>query len=185
MIQVISEHSADVDLLPEKATVLDLGCRGLVFADFFRNSKHRVCAVDIDRLDGDYHRYAVSGQKGIGYCKREHDLNATNLSQNPIDGEKVEMVTIEELGKLVGVEHWDLIKMDIEGEEYGILKNVKHPIASQITVEFHAHRGQKKADLDELLDMLSEFYHIFGKVWENKHGAGFNYWDVLLIDKRI
>ena len=84
---------------------------------------------------------------------------------------------------MLGVEKWDLIKMDIEGEEIKVLRSLQHPYCKQISVEFHAHCGQTKQELDELLDWLSTWYDIHNRVWEERHGAGFNYWDVLLIAK--
>ena len=74
--------------------------------------------------------------------------------------------------------------MDIEGEEISVLEKSKHPIAAQVSVEFHAHaRRQTKIQLDILLDWLSDWYEIKNRVWEERHCAGFNYWDILLIAK--
>jgi len=110
---------------------------------------------------------------------KEVHLDGTHV----IEGDEIEMVTLEEFNKRVGVDYWDLIIMDIETCEYELLKQAKHPIAKQMSVEFHAHFGQTKEQLDELLKMLSEYYYIRQDVWEEKHHAGFNYWDVIFIAK--
>ena len=97
-----------------------------------------------------------------------------------IEGGDTLVFTFEELEEDHG--KFDLVKLDVEGEEIKILKSNKHPMAKQLSVEFHAHLGQTKEELDALLEYLSQFYTIHAK-WESRHGAGFNYWDTLLISK--
>ena len=177
-------HTICQALIPPHGTILDAGCRGFQFADFFRRDEYDVYPIDIDEIEGEnYHRIALCSKSGMRYIKRDRDPDATRTSFNPEDGEPVNAMTLEAYSEYVGVNHWDLIKLDIEGDEYDLLKNAHHPIAGQITVEFHAHLGQTKSDLDELLEMLSEYYHIQNKIWREWHGGVSNYWDVLLISK--
>lgn len=173
MIQVIAEHSVDMSLLPKQAVILDAGCRGFEFTDYFRYWGHEVLAVDIDDLKGNYLRCAVGHKIGKCAVNYTNDPQGTHIK----DGEDIEMVTIESLGE------FDLVKLDIEGEEYSILKQSKHPIAKQVSVEFHAHINQTKEQLDSLLNNLEQYYTIHNRVWESRHGAGYNYWDILLIAK--
>ena len=170
---LVGEHTIDETLLPESPNILDLGCRGFDFEKHFGG----VYSVDIDLLEGDYYRLAISNKNGYVGIANTLDPQARHI----IEGNAIEAVTIEEFSKRVGVNHWDLIKIDIEGEEYNILKDSKHPLATQVSVEFHAHCGvQTKESLDELLIYLSQYYTVHGAVWESRHGAGYNYWDVLL-----
>lgn len=179
-IQVIGEHSVDLDLIHGGANALDIGCR-----DFnFDSDKYFTFHIDIDELKnktGYYHRLAISDRCGTCGIKRSDDPQATRMTE----GNEIPMMTIPMFSKMVGVKHWDVIKLDIEGEEIKVLKSLPHPYATQITVEFHAHCGQTKEELDDLLDWLSGWYEIHNRNWEERHGAGFNYWDVLLIDKKV
>lgn len=180
----IGDHSVNLSLLPPNANVLDLGCRYFTFANPLRELEHVVYTLDIGApdtpgLDGTYIRIAITDKSGRCSASAERDPDATHV----IDGEEIQMMTLEQFTRTMNVRHWDLIKMDIEGSEFGILKTAKHPIAKQVTVEFHAHCGQRKEDIDGLLDELSEYYFIHNRVWEEAQGSGFNYWDILLIAK--
>ncbi len=188
MLTLIGEHSVNLDLLPEKANVLDAGCRGFDFFMGLTMLGHKVFPVDIDQLDTRivYHRIALSHRSGTCTVQRFGDPQATRIGEgNSCSGEEVEMLTIEDFTKRAGVDKWDLIKLDIEGEEYKILKSAQHPMATQVSVEFHEHTDKKvgKEKLDALLDSLGQFYNINNRVWESRHGAGFNYWDILLTVK--
>lgn len=180
-IGVVEEHSVDESLLPIHANILDLGCRGFQFTNKLRELEHKVYPVDIGEFEGDYYRYAIAHKDGSCGVSNERDPDATHI----IEGNEIPMMTIESFGKLVKVDKWDLIKMDIEGEEYNILKESKHPMAPQVSVEFHAHcvQSQTKGVLDNLLDWLSTWYYIHNRVWEEKHSCHANYWDILLIAK--
>lgn len=175
MIKVIAEHSVDLSLLPNEATILDAGCRGFEFTDYMRSLGHCVVAVDIDVFERkDYLRAAVGVKDGKCSVNYTNDPQATNTKE----GNDIDVYSIKSLH-----DKFDLIKLDIEGDEYEILKNSIHPIAKQLSVEFHAHCGkQTKEQVDELLIYLSQYYNITA-TWESRHGAGFNYWDVLFISK--
>jgi FkbM family methyltransferase len=183
----IQDHTINESLLPIGANILDLGCRDFNFTNTLRELEHNVYPVDIDDFDGDYYKIAISDKDGKCGVVRENDPNATHIK----NGDEIPMMTLETFSKHVGVDHWDLIKMDIEGEEINILNSAKHPIASQISVEFHAHcTNQTKEQIDECLNYLSQWYHIHNQVWDTvngdpNQGMGKNYWDVLLIKKNI
>jgi len=180
----VHEHSLNQSIIPLHGNILDLGCRDFIFTDFFKNQEYNVVSVDIGVFEGDYVRAAISHKDGKCFHKEERDPDASHIEHSGEIKDIVPMMTLDTLSKKVGVGHWDLIKMDVEGSEFEILKQGKHPMASQICVEFHAHcTPQTKESLDELLDMLSEFYFIHGREWKEEHSAGFNYWDVLLIAK--
>jgi FkbM family methyltransferase len=182
MIQLIGEHSVDVDLLRKSNSpnVLDLGCRGHTLRDLNHHHYYIMLReIDIDADANPQYQLAISYKDGMAGVNKTNDPQATHITE----GSDIPMMTIATFSKMVGVKHWDLIKMDIEGEEYNVLKHAKHPLATQVSVEFHAHINQTKEQLDELLTYLSQFYTIHNQVWESRHGAGYNYWDVLLIAK--
>jgi hypothetical protein len=189
-IKVIAEHSVCLDLLPDKARILDAGCRGMEFTHFFRDKGHSVMAIDIADLGSEqsYVRAGISTVTGKAQVTNHVDPQARHIYK-PIpagsyvhkDDDEVYVFTFKELEN---GEPFDLVKLDVEGEEFHVLTQAKHPMAPQVSVEFHAHCGQQtKEHLDHLLLFLSEWYTIHNQVWESRHGAGFNYWDVLLISK--
>lgn len=183
MITVIAEHSVDLDLLPPKAHILDAGCRGFEFGDELRRLGHIVYEVDCDVLDTKrvYHRLAIAAENGTAAVVKTNDPQARHIK----DGVEIEKLTIGDFAKRQGVKQFDLVKLDIEGEEVDILLRAQHPIAKQVSVEFHAHcrEDQTKTQLDMLLGHLMQWYKIHNQVWEPRHGVGHNYWDVLLIAK--
>jgi len=182
MITVIAEHSVDISLLPDDARILDIGCRGGGFTDYYYSKypKMFVYPIDIDKFPGEvYYRCAISDKDGYCDMVNTNDPQARHIKE----GGTIPMMTIDSFSREVEVDKWDLIKMDIEGEEVKVLKSLKHPYCKQISVEFHAHVNQTKEELDSLLDWLSEWYTIHNRNWVTMHGAGYNYWDILLIAK--
>lgn len=180
MVEVIAEHSVNLSLLPENAVILDAGCRGFEFTKHLRSLGYQVVPVDIDNLDGIYFKCAIGYKDGRCSVNHTNDPQAKSIKE----GNEIDMFTIETIynNLFFNPGKFDLIKLDIEGEEINVLKHGKHPMSKQLSVEFHAHIGQTKAQIDELLNYLEEYYTIT-KSWEPRHGAGFNYWDVLMIAK--
>lgn len=181
----VHEHTFDETLLKPGANVLDLGCRGFEFTDALHKLGCNLYPVDCDDLPGhSYYKCAIGHTEGFCEVIHTSDPLATYVKPST-DYNGTHMHTIESFSKEVGVTHWDLIKMDIEGSELSILWNIRHPIAKQISVEFHAHCRpvQTKEHLDQLIEHLSQWYTIYNAVWEKRHGCSENYWDVLLIAK--
>lgn len=56
----------------------------------------------------------------------------------------VRCTNIRDLMKLTGISYWDIVKLDCEGSEFGILENWPGPIAGQLSVEFHDWTGPLK-----------------------------------------
>ena len=211
-ITTIGEHSICLDLLPAIANILDGGCRGFDISKQFKGKEGiNVVNVDISDLpvktkkeilytdytretiydgypDFSYIRAGISNYIGSGAVNINlSDPQATTLGRlTPHDVDVVSVFTTEKLKQLLNIEWWDYIKLDVEGEEYKILETNLHPMATQVSVEFHehTHRAIGKEKLDALLDHLSQWYDIYNRNWESRHCAGFNYWDVLLIAKK-
>jgi len=176
----IAEHLVDVSRLPPRAKVLDGGCLSYTFTNAMRDMGFDVYPVDIAELEGEYYRIALSDKDGARGVLYDRDPQATKT----IDGDEVPAMTIESFGKMVGVDHWNLVKLDIESDEEKILWNSQHPIADMLSVEFHTHcSNQTKESVDKLLDYLSTWYVIYNRDWKEAHGAGFNYWSILMFAK--
>lgn len=129
MIETIAEHNVDLSLLPVKANVLDIGCRNFQFTNYFREKLHRVFSIDIDHLPEDqaYYQCAISDHDGRTGILRTHDKQATRMCK----GTEIPCYTLYTFSRAVGVEFWDLIKMDVEGSEYDQFKREKDLLLSQ------------------------------------------------------
>lgn len=177
----IAEHSVELSLLPERANILDLGCRGFAFTDYFRKKGHIVHAVDIDDLKGYYFQCAILDYNGRIGIHKDRDPQATRVKE----GDDIVCYTLETFSKLRGVEFWDLIKMDIEMAEYQVILDMKKPMAKQLSIEFHLHYGEYGQN--EMIEMEAKLfdlgYRIYKHNLEERYGAGYNYWDSLFILK--
>lgn len=179
MIEVIHEHSYSPDLLPEKAVIADIGCRGFLWTNHFRELGHTVHAIDIDRFDGaDYDRCAITSVTGMCGITYTNDPQGTRIGP----GNSIPCYTLGDYMKLKRIEFFDLIKMDVEMSELDIIKSLHNPPATQISIEFHLHCGQTKEEVNYIVGLL-EFMHYTTVQHQlsDAHGAGYNFWSSLFI----
>lgn len=185
----IDEHTFDETLLNENSRVLDAGCRGFGFANWLvDNIGCEVTCIDADpRIENPNNQKINYLNRVITHDESNEKLNfyvfgngtanfSEEVSQRPTDCIEYKLSTY----KIKSM--WDLIKLDIEGAEYDILRRMESPLAKQISVEFHQHTAAKKSDafLLEMFNHISQWYEIINAVPEERHGCGKNYWDVLL-----
>jgi hypothetical protein len=183
MIKVIAEHSVNEKLLDYGSKILDIGCRGFLFMDHFRNKcKYHCVGVDIDDLDAENRNFM---QVAITGKTQKVGIHKTNDPQAPSvkPGNQIQAYTLDDFSKLVGVPFWDLIKMDIEGSELEVIMSLTKAPAKQLSIEFHLHTGiYSKEDVDQMLYHLTLLgYNVIKHELTSEHGAGFNYWDSLFI----
>lgn len=181
-IETIAEHSVAIDLLPEKAKILDLGCRGFIFTDEMRRRGHTVLAVDCDKFErDDYFQIAISNKIGRVGIKRTSDPQATTI----MEGLEVMCMDLKMLMLTAQVEFFDLIKMDIEGSEREVIMSMDKPYAKQLSIEFHLHTGVY--DQGGIMDMCAKLmtlgYKIVSHEMSAQHGLSPNYWSSLFILK--
>lgn len=180
MITEIQEHKVDLSLLPECAKILDIGCRGFLFTNYFRELGHDVIALDIDDLEGGpYERIAITGKTGKVGIQRFNDPQATRIAS----GNEIESFTLEDFCSAAQTPMWDLIKIDVEGAEKEIIESLTRPVAKQISIEFHLHTGiYSRFDVDNVVAKLYRLgYTAASHELTNQHGAGMNYWSSLFI----
>ena len=178
----IAGHTFDEGLLPKNATILDLGCRGFEFTDYF-SPNHFVIPIDADLLDEPdrYFRCAIDGYNGRAGVKRADDKQATKI----VIGDEIECYTIQEFSRINDIGWFDLIKLDIEGSEYGAIMALDKPIATQLSIEFHLHTGAYgQYEMTLMEDKLKALgYVAVQHELTEEHCAGFNYWNSLFILK--
>lgn len=177
-IVCIAEHTIDLSLLPEKAVIMDAGCRGFLFTDEMRRLGHLVYAIDIDHLWPRQHFLcAIAGYTGKCSIYRDKDPQATRMKV----GNDRPCYTIPDFSKMVKVDFWDVIKMDIEGAEYEVIMSLTEPPATQLSIEFHLHTGiYPEIAIKEMEDkLLSLGYFPVKHDKYPAHGLGPNYWDSL------
>lgn len=178
-IETVAEHSYCPDLLPENANILDLGCRGFLFTNYFRGNGHNVIAVDIDSFERtDYKQIAIAGHNGLVGIERGNDPQGTRVKP----GQEIPSLTLERFILIQEIE-FDLIKMDIEGSEYDVIMSLTKAPAKQLSIEFHLHTGvYGLAEVNEMVNKLESLgYKIMQHERTKAHGCGENYWDSLFI----
>lgn len=179
-IQTIAEHSVDMDLLPEKAMIADFGCLGFLFTDEMRRRGHKVLALDIQKFDrDDYFQIAISDKIGRVGVKRTKDPQAATITE----GGEIMAMDIDMLMLVTRISFFDLIKMDIEGSEYGVIMSLKRPVAKQLSIEFHLHTGVYSETEILMMEnkLLSLGYFPVQHDKTRQHGCGYNYWNSLWV----
>jgi len=185
MLETFQEHTLDTALLKPGCTVLDVGCRGFGFGNELRKRFHaRVYEVDIDDLGNSQHYYRCGIAAADGYGDVSHDPDP--LARQLVSGDRLNVWTIKSFSEIVGVAHWDAIKLDCEGGEYEILWNLEHPPADQITVEFHQHTPARRSKefMAELVQKLRRWYNVRQHRLYGKPNS-LNYWDSLFILRNL
>ena len=191
MLETIAEHTVDISILPEKARILDIGCRGFIFANHMIRSGHSVYTVDADPLVScthDYH-YNLAITDFNGYVKLiySNDKQATRVkpSYDGLPDDCVPAMTLESFSKMVKVDLWDVIKIDVEGSELEIIRSLKKAPATQLSIEFHLHTGVYGiTDVKMMEDKLTLLGYVpIVHDMTKQHGLGLNYWDSLWVLK--
>lgn len=190
----IAGHTFDEKLLSD-GVIIDIGCRGFEFADYF--TENFVFCIDPDPK--------VFEGRQFHFMKRNLNLAISNKSGESAFYENGEATVLKELDPdqnhpfipcetiTMGLLHRftgdniDILKLDCEGAEYMILDESFKPIPKQISVEFHHHTVPElhNEKIQGILNRLAIHYNAVNLVWDSQHGAGFNYWDVLFIRKDL
>ena len=205
----ISEHTFEESLIDKKGWILDLGCVNFTFSIEARKYCDNVLCIDpnpeIKEIPEEvkYERCAVTHEEGIS--EKEfyiyNDVQGYSLLNPSRDWcqlvrvDKVPVTTIKNLMVKYGIERFELIKFDIEGAEYEILKNLDWSISKQYSIEFHDFRFMNPYYPDnsryyqELIDMISDEVEIVRHDLTDHPGfptgMGSNYWDSLFIRKEF
>ncbi len=198
-LQRYSEHTLDSDRL-RGGWVLDAGCRGFDFARAVAIAGCKVLAID---AGPDVEDFSPSIEGVIFDCVAltapgprvrqffDGGGNASHLwREGDAAGVPVPCTTIRELMARYDIKRFDAIKLDVEGEEYAILAAWPGDVTRQISVEFHDFIGLNprpstpESWYAETFARLDSLYTVAQHEALPMHGAGVNYWDTLLVDRR-
>jgi FkbM family methyltransferase len=191
----LASHTVDLDLLPEAATVLDVGCRWFDFSDSVLTHRPHARIIgmdparDVADLSGKLKGFMPLALVGPGLRRQrfahfstgEGDFITTLERFHDAEMYEVECVGIHDVMYACGVTHFDLVKLDCEGSEFGILENWSGPIATQISVEFHdwdKPHYRSETYYDRLWKQLP-WYRIVQHEF-SQQGTGVGHWDTLL-----
>ncbi len=203
----LASHTVDLDLLPERPVVLDVGCRNF---DFTREvlalrPKAWILAMDPDPLmelplwldlrSVVYLPWALihDGPKAVNYAGWSTGEGNMVCEVSPHYAERshrVAATNINDIGVLFSVPFWDLVKLDCEESEFGILENWPGPIATQISVEFHDWTGPWESKAKNSPTYYPALWAGPLRDYEvvkhelSKVGEGTGHWDTLLRLKR-
>jgi len=193
-LKALAGHTIDLDALPEAPTVLDVGCRGFDFVHAVLNERPLANIVGLDPgldvwTDTEHCQFLALALVGDGRKRAKYADYSTGEGNFITDLEsyydarirEVDCIDISELA----IKHWDVVKLDCEGSEFGILENWPGPIASQISVEFHdsGYTPGYGPDYDyvPLFKRLAGFGYRVVKHDLSKQGEGIAHWDSLLV----
>jgi FkbM family methyltransferase len=211
MITTIYEHSVDLEILEKGGWVLDLGCGvDFLFSKAMLEKGMKVLAVDpnpkISQIPDHPNFYFVNkaitteeskepleftiynDSDAFSSVNTMHDVSFVEKQGNIM----IETVTLNDLKDEFSINSIELIKIDIEGAEYGLLESLHHPISRQISIEYHDFRGMNpyfpnNQLYHDKLKIKLGFYNFVKYSIEQHKGIsgeqGLNYWDCLLVQK--
>lgn len=182
----------DVSLLPPVPGVLDVGCRDWLFARAILGVRPlaAVCCIDPDPKISEeiipgvhfVRKALVGGHKPFAwYQDRGGEANAVVEPGVPM-AFAVPAVNIVELSF-----HFDLVKLDCEMSEFGILETWPGPIATQISVEFHDYFNWERWNDAYFAQLFAGPLKDYEVVQHERFGIGpgndMGHWDSLLVLK--
>lgn len=175
-------------MLPNNGLIADLGCLNFIYTNEMRRLGHIVYPVDIQQMDGDYYRIAITDYDGYGYVIYNNDKQATMFSQfdqKTARSERIKCRTLKSFMEDLQIEMFDLIKMDVESSEWQIVMSLDSPPARQVEIEFHLHTGAYfENDVNAMVSKLQSLGYIVADHQKtSQHGCGMNYWSSLFILK--
>ncbi len=199
-MKTIGGHTFDESLLTD-GVIIDVGCRGFEFANYFEGRIVYCIDPDSTVFDVVNEEYidvtfrdlnvAISDKAGDSAIY----LNGEGTCLKEIDPDQghpfipCKTITMDDLYKITG-ENVDILKLDCEGAEYIILGETFRPVPKQISVEFHYHcvPDMHNKHIQSIFDRLEKDYDVHNKVWgfdnpDLPNGCGKNFWDVLFIRK--
>lgn len=178
----LAEHTF-LDKLNKDSFVLDLGaCKGEFTEKIINKYGCKIYTVEADeelcrQLIEKYNLYKgipkflllnalISGENGINffYPRQKDKMSGSLFESHPsvtLNYIPKTTTTLDDLTLFYDFRHIDLLKMDVEGAEFGILQNTVNAIntlhiCKQITVEFHDYLAMAKFTEEEVLKCIDK-----------------------------
>lgn len=191
-LEIVDNHTVIVDRLTG-GPVLDAGARGFRFSKWFAERGHKVYALDPapdvenPRIPNvNFFRSGLVGTNMPGDWSLVElpDKEASYLKRGAAP-KYIPTTDVPGIMSFCRIEHFDLIKLNVEGAEYDVLSTLEGPVATQIVVSFHEHtgRGIGRAGCDHIVAKLSKWYDVVQHVWEPRYCSHANYWDSVLLER--
>jgi FkbM family methyltransferase len=127
---------------------------------------------------------SASGESQMFYVDH-NNTEASHLGANDGDGDMIAVEGIKLDDLLLEAGEVDLLKMDIEGAEIGVLLNVDAALlklVKQITVEFHDFRSDMGVDLSDVQEVESRLLSLGFRKFKISHSTN---GDVLFVNARF
>jgi FkbM family methyltransferase len=195
----INDHSFFSYLLSKNGVCLDVGCRNFEFSKVIKDSFSKIIAIDpgpdIEPPEDEkiifLNQALTTSDLSSVYLVRDgrltwHYISFEKISHNCL---KVPNISLDNLMKTLKIKEFDLIKLDCEGSEYSLMYWLaKHPVAKQISVNFHDWCNRNPYSDPEnyyskLFEKLRKNYHIYQHKKNKKGDGSSNYDDSLFIRK--
>ena len=225
-LRCLGDHTIDVDLLPERPLVLDVGCRGFEFDYEILKLRPKASIIALDPDP----EIVQPPEERITFLRKALTEKVVDrvIWQGPGDGAyivgngdpydpgyrwpitpnqpraEVPNVTIHKLMAEYGRkfkqsiqaqgmfhESWprfcpfDVVKLDCEGSEFGILCSWPGPVAKQISVEFHDYVDRRRWNdqfFQNLFDgPLHDYKIVQHELIPMGPGAHLGHWNSLLV----
>lgn len=197
---ILDGRSVVEELLKPDQWVLDGGCRVYYVTDEMLRRGMKVLAVDpsptvTKRPQDDkfiFERAALVGvprDAATFYDFGNGQGSYLEVTRRPRPAEcsvyRVPCLTVSELMRKHEIDHFGLVKLNVEGAEYDILANWPGPIADQIMVSFHdcfecCPDSEPQRFYSRLFTFLDHWYVVARHEKETRWGME-NYWDSLLV----
>jgi hypothetical protein len=203
-LQTLASHTIDVNRLPDAPVILDVGCRWFDFTEAVRALRPLTQAICMDPSSDVAEPADTSATAFLRVALVGHDGKTTHFAEG-IAGDGAGNLVVEAPNygdyrvrrvpcmNVTDVrEHFcltdrkfDVVKLDCEGSEFGILENWPGPIAEQISVEWHDCWRPEIRDGDYyerlMRDKLPWYTLVKHDIFQQGNARG--HWDDLLILK--
>lgn len=179
-----------IDSLNNKSIIIDVGTgnnadlsQGLIKKyslksyGFDPTNKHYSLLKEVEKESNGnfiFNNFALSDKSGeiefnesIDNVSGSFSSDHINIKKNNVKKYLVKTITLEDIFSMLSIKKIDLIKIDIEGEEYNLINSLKKELTDKIDqfiVEFHHHCIDKYSILDNL------------KAIKKMESLGFNYY---------
>jgi FkbM family methyltransferase len=202
----IQEHSIEESIIDKEGWILDLGCINFSFAKDLKQYCNNIICVDPNpNIDQSlipegiiYENIAVTHDENITeqtfYIYNDvQGYSLLNPSRDWCVLQKtitVPVTTIKKLMEKYNIKKFELIKFDIEGAEYEILRNLDWLFSKQYSIEFHDFRFMNPYYPDnekyysEVFNKIKNIKYIKHEITDHlgfPNGMGRNYWDTLIV----